>query len=58
MVSEDGETWQAWKERVPTWEYPRKAENPKFASLIIPTLDSVRLEKLLSIVYSVQKVLE
>ncbi len=40
---------------VPTWTYPKNEEKPKFAQLIIPTLDSVRFEKLLHLSYSVDK---
>ena len=39
-------------ERVPAWEYPRAQERPKFAQLIIPTLDSVRYEHLLGLVFA------
>ncbi len=35
--------------------YPKSEEKPKFAQLIIPTLDSVRLEKLLHLSYSVDR---
>lgn len=47
--------WQHWKHQVPTWTYPKKEERPKFAQLIIPTLDSVRFEKLLHLSYIVDK---
>jgi dynein heavy chain len=39
---------------VPSWSYPSHEERPKFAQLVIPTLDSVRLERLVSLVYSVK----
>ncbi len=55
LVLDNGQ-WQHWKECVPSWEYPSKQERPKFAQLVIPTLDSVRFEKLLLLSYSVQKV--
>ena len=45
----------AWESRVPEWLYPHDEETPKFAQLIIPTLDSVRLEALLGAVTSVDK---
>lgn len=40
---------------MPTWTYPKAEEKPKFAQLIIPTLDSVRFEKLLQLSYNVDK---
>lgn len=40
---------------MPVWTYPKNEEKPKFAQLIIPTLDSVRFEKLLHLSYSVEK---
>ena len=55
FVSDDDTEWKHWNERVPNWEYPRDEETPKFARLIIPTLDSVRLEALLGLVTSVDK---
>jgi len=36
--------WNVWSDKVPDWEYPVAEEKPKFAQLVIPTLDSVRLE--------------
>eukprot|EP00230_Micromonas_polaris_P000498 CAMPEP_0119208236 /NCGR_PEP_ID=MMETSP1327-20130426/486_1 /TAXON_ID=38833 /ORGANISM="Micromonas pusilla, Strain RCC2306" /LENGTH=4554 /DNA_ID=CAMNT_0007204705 /DNA_START=159 /DNA_END=13823 /DNA_ORIENTATION=- len=47
--------WQNWTAVVPLWEYPVSDERPKFASLVIPTLDSVRLEHVLRLVSSVGK---
>ena len=52
-VDEDNTEWAPWVDRVPTWQYPRLEEKPKFASLVIPTLDSVRLEYALNLVSSV-----
>ena len=52
-VNEDNTEWAPWVDRVPTWEYPKLEERPKFASLVIPTLDSVRLEYALNLVSSV-----
>jgi hypothetical protein len=52
LVAEDGGGWRHWRERVPAWAYPRDAERPKFAQLIIPTLDSVRYEHLLGLVFA------
>ena len=40
---------------MPAWEYPAAEEKPKFARLIIPTLDSVRLDRLLDLVTSVNE---
>ena len=56
LVREDNAEWQHWRECVPSWKYPKEQERPKFAQLVIPTLDSVRYEKLLTLAYSVQKV--
>ncbi len=56
VVRDDTSEWQHWRDLVPAWEYPKGVERPKFAQLVIPTLDSIRHEKLLSLVYSVQKV--
>lgn len=52
----DGSGWQHWKEKVPDWIYPKHEEHPKYSQLIIPTLDSVRYEKLFSLLHSVNKV--
>lgn len=41
--------------RLPPLQYPAGVERPKFAQLIIPTLDSVRYEHLLGLVHSVGK---
>ncbi len=56
MVREDGGGWRHWRDRVPQWIYPSGAERPNFAQMLIPTLDSVRYEHLLRLVYSVGKV--
>ena len=55
LVSESDLTWIHWKRMVPVWQYPKAEEKPKFAQLIIPTLDSVRFEKLLNLSYNVDK---
>lgn len=34
--------WRHWAGAVPQWTYPVNEEKPKFAQLVIPTLDSVR----------------
>eukprot|EP00960_Hanusia_phi_P069522 767109-Hanusia_phi.AAC.3 len=39
--------WQHWKTKVEHWEYPHDRE-PKFAELLIPTLDSLRYESMLA----------
>jgi dynein heavy chain len=54
-VEHDTGEWTHWRNVVPTWEYPSSEEKPKFARLIIPTLDSVRLENLLRLVTRVDK---
>jgi hypothetical protein len=58
VVREDGRGWQHWREKVPLWRYPANAEKPRFTQLLIPTMDSVRYEHLLSLVFSVNKVRE
>ena len=55
LVHEDGLQWVHWRERVPAWTYPTSGAT-RFSQLIIPTLDSVRYEHLLSLVHSVKKV--
>jgi len=52
FVDEGNSEWIHWNTKVPTWEYPTSEEKPRFARLIIPTLDSVRLESLLGLVTS------
>jgi dynein heavy chain len=56
LVRSDGSGWQHWREKVPDWIYPKHEENPKYSQLIIPTMDSVRYEKLFSLLHSVNKV--
>lgn len=53
FVDEQTLEWKHWNEYVPQWFYPRGEEKPKFAQLVIPTLDSTRYEKLLQLIYSV-----
>ena len=55
LVSEEDLSWKHWRHMVPVWVYPKAEEKPKFAQLIIPTLDSVRFEKLLHLSYIVDK---
>jgi dynein heavy chain len=52
FVGDDSE-WCGWEARVPAWQYPVGVERPKYASLVIPTVDSVRYEHLLGMVASV-----
>ena len=48
---DDGDTtWAHWRGQVPAWEYPLAEEKPRYASFNIPTLDSTRIERLLSLV--------
>jgi dynein heavy chain len=42
MVDEATGEWHHWGGAVPAWAYPADEERPKFAQLVIPTLDSVR----------------
>ena len=51
-VSEDG-AWMHWGKLVQPWSYPKSMENPKFAQLNIPTLDSTRFDALLTRVASI-----
>jgi dynein heavy chain, axonemal len=44
----DAGQWVHWASLVQPWEYPKAAENPKFAQLNIPTLDSTRFDALLT----------
>jgi dynein heavy chain len=55
LVDEASGRWQHWRERIPRWEYPAGVERPRFAQLVIPTLDSVRYEHLLGLVHGVGK---
>jgi dynein heavy chain len=50
---DDSSEWGSWVTRVPAWQYPTGVEKPKYASLVIPTVDSVRYENLLGMVASV-----
>ena len=45
FVTDAGE-WQHWTKRVVPWQYPSDYD-PKFAELLIPTLDSVRYQSIL-----------
>jgi dynein heavy chain len=42
LVNDASGSWQHWAGCVPEWTYPYAEEKPKFAQLVIPTLDSVR----------------
>lgn len=55
LVNEASGQWQHWRERIPAWQFPASVARPKFTQLVIPTLDSVRYERLLSLVHSVGK---
>jgi dynein heavy chain len=48
FVDENGK-WAHWKERVPIWKYPGDS-TPEFSSIIIPTVDNVRVEFLMECV--------
>jgi len=45
FVDENGK-WAHWKDRVPEWIYPQD-KSPEFSSIIIPTVDNVRMEFLM-----------
>ncbi|KAI9206840.1 dynein heavy chain and region D6 of dynein motor-domain-containing protein [Polychytrium aggregatum] len=53
FVDESGK-WVHWRERVPEWNYP-KDSTPEFSSVIIPTVDNVRVEFLMETVTKQQK---
>jgi dynein heavy chain, axonemal len=53
-VTDTGE-WVHWSKLVQPWTYPKAQENPKFAQLNIPTLDSTRYDALLSRVSALGK---
>ncbi|MEW5318622.1 MAG: hypothetical protein WDW38_009830 [Sanguina aurantia] len=55
LVSDADVSWGHWRHTVPVWTYPRLEEKPKFAQLVIPTLDSVRYERLLNLSFAVEK---
>lgn len=55
LVSDADVSWGHWRHIVPVWTYPRLEEKPKFAQLVIPTLDSVRYERLLNLSFAVEK---
>ncbi|KAI9015067.1 dynein heavy chain and region D6 of dynein motor-domain-containing protein [Gaertneriomyces semiglobifer] len=48
FVDESG-NWSHWRERVPGWQYPQDS-TPEFSSIIIPTVDNVRMEFLIDTV--------
>ena len=52
-VNDDDTEWYHWNDKIPSWEYPHEEENPKFAQLVIPTLDSVRFEALMQLNFAV-----
>jgi dynein heavy chain len=41
LVDSASGEWQHWRHCVPVWTYPKAEEKPKYAQLVIPTLDSV-----------------
>lgn len=55
LVNTSDAEWLHWRNCVPVWHYPKNEEKPKYAQLVIPTLDSVRYEKLLTLSYTVDK---
>jgi dynein heavy chain len=58
LVDDNSGEWQHWRERVPAWRFPAPAPGgpaPRFSQMIVPTLDSVRYERLLALVHSVGK---
>ncbi|CAG9462434.1 unnamed protein product [Pedinophyceae sp. YPF-701] len=55
MVDPESTNWAHWKGQVHQWQYPKGVEKPEFASLVIPTLDSARLEHLIRMCTSVNK---
>ena len=55
LVNDTGTGWVHWRNQVTAWEYPTGVERPNFAHMLIPTVDSMRYEHLLSLVFSVGK---
>eukprot|EP00198_Chlamydomonas_reinhardtii_P012689 XP_001702026.1 flagellar outer dynein arm heavy chain gamma [Chlamydomonas reinhardtii] len=55
LVNTTDAEWLHWRHCVPVWTYPKNEEKPKYAQLVIPTLDSVRYERLLNLSYNVDK---
>ena len=55
LVNDENTEWNHWSTKVPSWEYPKEVEDPKFAQLIIPTLDSVRFEALMQLNYATRQ---
>ncbi|PNH08753.1 Dynein gamma chain, flagellar outer arm [Tetrabaena socialis] len=55
LVNTSDAEWLHWRNCVPLWTYPKNEEKPKYAQLVIPTLDSVRYERLLHLSYVVDK---
>ena len=53
FVDSDGE-WKHWKTKVEPYVYPTDYE-PKFADLLIPTLDSLRYESMLNMLVPAKK---
>ncbi len=56
MTREDGSGWQQWRARVPPWTYPKHQKVLQFSQLVVPTVDSVRYQYLLSLVQATGKV--
>ena len=56
MAKEDGTGWQHWRAHVPPWSYPKDQEQARFSRLIVPTLDSMRYQHLLSLAQATGKV--
>lgn len=54
-VNEENTEWSHWERVLPDWTYPAEQENPKWGSLVIPTLDSIRFETLLDLNYALNK---
>ena len=70
VVNETTGEWQHWQERIPTWSYHSSSPSseksgtsatsnnssvPDFSKIVVPTLDSMRFEYLLSLVHSINK---
>jgi len=53
MVDPDTLQWTHWSTRVPEWKYPKGVERPEYASLVIPTLDSVRVQYVMQMMSTV-----
>jgi dynein heavy chain len=53
FVSETNGEWEHWSSALPEWSVPKGEQMPKFSQVVIPTIDSVRLDRLIRMVHGV-----